>query len=140
MTVTFKAKKRKEKENVTSHGQKCKDKHGSASAYMSPAQQKPPTLISATTRSLEQHCWDSKEAPAKLQRKDVENMNLMGAEMTQNSDVLFVRLIASGKRKSALPVAAAENTDLIGIICVKLPVPGVAPFIFTSPPNPRPEK
>lgn len=67
-------------------------------------------------------------------------MNLIGAEMTQNSDVLFVRLIANGKRKSALPIAATENSDLIGIICIKLSVPGAAPSIFTSPPNPGPEK
>lgn len=64
-------------------------------------------------------------------------MNQIGAEMTQNSDILFVRLIANGKRKSALPVAATENTDLIGIICFKLPAPAAAPFIFTSPPNPQ---
>lgn len=43
-------------------------------------------------------------------------------------------------RKSALIVAATENTDLVGMICVKLPVPGAAPSIFTSPHNPGPEK
>lgn len=37
--------RQKKKKKVISHGQKCKDKHGSASAYMSSAKQKPPTLI-----------------------------------------------------------------------------------------------
>lgn len=117
------------KKNVTSHGQKCKAKHGRASTYMSPTQQKPPTLIPKRPHAI----WSTiagipRKRPPKSQRKDVWNMNQIGAEMTPNSDVLFVRLIASGKGKSALPVAATENTDFRELSALN--------FLSREPPHP----